>query len=707
MSTQHIRYPDDGILTVPTVADLPPVAADGTLAVVTGTDSVYIFDFPTLTWLLVGTGGGGAVNSVNAGTNTQITGPATDPIVNAGTESWQFTGVITTPILNNFINDWNPSGLSTATVIRVFGDLFDPPVFTGLQGGGSGRVIIIHNASQDTPIYFGHDDPLSSAGNRFYFAGFGPHTYWPLPINGVLILQYDESDSVWRILGKNVFKVSDDGGGVISVGGDEAFPIVGFNGVFTDGVTITGNGTAFFPLTGTPALDVLVNNTVYVDPFYGDDGTAIPNSMVLKYQTIDAALTAISGFSDYTVYLLPGNHNMTNPFNVTNSLNIYISEGAKLQTNTITTSFLVDPGIQLRIHGDGWIERTAILAANSSSGSSVPCEVYISGVNIESSGANPILEVTSMIYSIEYNGIFDSYVEGQGWSRGSISCDLWRTSSYIFRLLNFTASSGEIKYSDYGPQTLTIKGRTKPNCLIVNEVACGNAMYLEAGVESYKTIINLHADFDSQDGFFFNHGRGIVNWYSNLYHSKSDLAGNEVPWYICDQSIEDDTLRPVLRHYGVAVSTTHPAFAGSQNNEIFYIQTPTIIELNGKYENSGFDSGLGPWPIVKFSPNLGAGESVIKLNGEFKSNGGDVAPISILSAGGSNPSHTPRLEVKNSTIRTLYDYCIDTDYDNLNIWTYYSLNANRNYHPNIIEGFSEDRTIIDDNVQVDVPEYGI
>lgn len=78
----HTRYPFDGVLTVPTPADLPAVAADGTLAVSLSNDSLYMYDAVTLTWLLLGTGGGGAVNSVNGGVQIGITGPATDPVVN-------------------------------------------------------------------------------------------------------------------------------------------------------------------------------------------------------------------------------------------------------------------------------------------------------------------------------------------------------------------------------------------------------------------------------------------------------------------------------------------------------------------------------------------------------------------------------------------------------------------------------------------------
>jgi hypothetical protein len=482
------------------------------------------------------------------------------------------------------------------------------------------------------------------------------------------------------------------------------------------GSNVTSFTYTYATETGTIATDqpatfnavipmVNINKTLFVDPVYGDDGTALIGSMSLKYASIDAALAAVVGLSDYTIHLFPGNHLMNNPFTVANVLKIYISSGAKLQTNTGTTSFLVNQAQQLYIFGDGGIERFETLAQHSNPSDQIPCEVYIKGVNIESSGGAPILDVTSMIYSIEYNGIFDSYVDGSGWSSGSISCDLWRTSSYIFRLTDFTLSNGETKYTDYGPQKLTIKGRTKPNCTIINEVQCGNAMYLVQGAEPYKTQINLFCDFESVDGFFVNQGRGIINWHGNLFHSKSDLAGNELPWYYCDQMIENNQKRPVFRHLeGVAVSATHPVYGDSLNNEIFALSSPVIFELYGKYANSGLNPGSGAWPIVYVTNQNGTGEVRLVLGGEFKSRGNDIAPILINDS--VVPGNDIRLEVRDCAINTQFDYCIDTNVE-MRIYTYHSLVSNKNYNPLISEGLSEDRTMIDSNILLEIPEYGV
>jgi len=51
-----------------------------------------------------------------------------------------------------------------------------------------------------------------------------------------------------------VESITDDGNGVVVVDNtDPLNPIIGFNGVFTDGVTVLGNGTFANPLSAVPA----------------------------------------------------------------------------------------------------------------------------------------------------------------------------------------------------------------------------------------------------------------------------------------------------------------------------------------------------------------------------------------------------------------------------------------------------------------------
>ena len=654
-----------------------------------------------------GGGGGGSVNSVSgAAPNVFITGTATDPIVNAGTQSWEFSGIITTPILSNAQNNYTQAGMADATTIRVFGDLFDPPFFTGLAGGTDGRILLVHNSSQDTPIYFLHNSASSTAANRIMSPGFVvDETFWSLPVNGLAVFQYDATDSRWRVIGNYVYKIIDDGSGVVTVGGDAQFPIVGFNGVFVDGVTITGNGTAGSPLTGSPSSDVLINQTIFVDPTYGDDGTAIPDSMTLKFKDIDAALAAWT--SGYVIHLFPGVHTMNSVFRVTEVLNIFMEPNATLQTNTGTPAFSIDPAQRLHIYGYGDLELLADLCVNNTQSDPIPAEAHIQCRNINSSGAGLLFEPTSMIFTVEADGIYDRGFQGSGWCRGKVSVDFWTASSAKMIFLEaFTAANGEDKYTDYGPQQFIVKGRNRERCQWENLVAVNQIIYTQEGVEPYKSYLEFNVDWKCVDSFAVDPGRGTFVFNGHLHHGKTDTAGNEIPWIYAQQTISDQIFAPIVEHkWGSWISATNPIFAGSLNNEIASIAMPGKFIFNGQYENSGLNAGSGAWPILQFSnANPGTGQTTIILNGDFKSTGGDVAPIRIVDIGIT--AHTYKFIVKNCLIQTRFDYAIDTNAE-MFIYVFHSLAMDKVYNPLITDGMSEDRTMIDTNVEVTVPGYGV
>ena len=78
---------------------------------------------------------------------------------------------------------------------------------------------------------------------------------------------------------------------------------------------------------------------------------------------------------------------------------------------------------------------------------------------------------------------------------------------------------------------------------------------------------------------------------------------------------------------------------------------------------------------IQFSnANPGTGQTTIILNGDFKSGGGDVAPIRIVDIGIT--AHTYKFIVKNCLIQTRFDYAIDTNAEML-IYVFHSLTMNQ------------------------------
>lgn len=657
--------------------------------------------------------GGGAVNSVTGLAPNVIvdnTDPA-NPIVTAGIESWEFSGILTTPVLSSIQNNYTQAGMANITTLRVVGDVFDPPSFTGFAGGTDGRVLIIHNVGA-TSIFFLHNSSSSLVANRIMSPGsiVVNEDDWSLPINGMATFQYDSTSQRWRVIGNYIYDILPDGGGVISVsGGNNEVKVVGFNGVFTDGTTITGNGTVGSPLVAAPATGPLFNQTIYVDPFYGDDATAIPDSQTLKYKNIDTALSALGASFDYTIHLFPGNHIINSAYALTNELKIYMEPFSKIVTNTAGPTFSISPSARLYVRGNGEIDCQGTFAANSSPSDPIPAECHIQVKAINSSGAGSVIEPTSMIFTVEADSINDRGFQGSGWCKGNIKCDFWQTSSSkLIHLSDFTAENGETKFDNYGQQQIIVKGRNRERCLIYNAIQATDSIYTELGVEPHKTYIELNADFDSTDGFFLNPGRGTWVFNGNLVHRKTDTAGNEVPWLWHTQQILSDGTAPIFHHKsGTWISGRNVLFGGSQNNEIVSLRSFGSFTFSGSYKNSGANTGAGAWPIIQLSNQNteGSGITNLILDGEFTNDAGSISPIQIVDT--TNPTHEYKLSVKNCiiTIKSV----IPTISSNVPmfIYVYHSLVMSQNYDPLITDGMSEDRTMIDSNVEVIIEGYGV
>src|SRR3990167_1601455 len=101
-----------------------------------------------------------------------------------------FSGVISPTSLAASQNNYNPTSLSTSSVIRQNqGAAYS---ITGLAGGASGRVIVIHNISAYN-LTLTNQSASSTAANRFLFGYdvvLGPDT--------TAVIQYDATTARWR-----------------------------------------------------------------------------------------------------------------------------------------------------------------------------------------------------------------------------------------------------------------------------------------------------------------------------------------------------------------------------------------------------------------------------------------------------------------------------------------------------------------------------
>lgn len=102
------------------------------------------------------------------------------------------TGVISPSQITSNQNDYNPTGLSTASVLRINSDAARD--ITGLQGGSSGRVVMLHNVGS-FPITL-KDSVTSTAAYQFAL-----NSDIVIGADQSVQLQYDATSSRWRLVG--------------------------------------------------------------------------------------------------------------------------------------------------------------------------------------------------------------------------------------------------------------------------------------------------------------------------------------------------------------------------------------------------------------------------------------------------------------------------------------------------------------------------
>lgn len=138
-----------------------------------------------------------------------LSGNYAGPTVKQSSVAFGLTGINSPTGISADQNDYNPAGLSTANTLRLSTDA--QRTITGLQGGVSGRVMVIVNVGS-FPFVLGHENAGSTAANRFLFDSYD----LVLAVGQSVTLQYDSTSSRWRTLSGNALARS---GGAFSLNG--------------------------------------------------------------------------------------------------------------------------------------------------------------------------------------------------------------------------------------------------------------------------------------------------------------------------------------------------------------------------------------------------------------------------------------------------------------------------------------------------------
>ena len=140
------------------------------------------------------------------------------------TQTLELSGVLTPPQIAANQNNYAPTGLATATVLRLSTDASRS--LTGLQAGGSGRTLYLHNIGANDLVLV-NDSASSTAGNRFAVG-----SDLTITTNRVAVLQYDLLSARWRAVSG-----AGGGGGAGAPGGPTA------SVQFNDGGVLNGETT--------------------------------------------------------------------------------------------------------------------------------------------------------------------------------------------------------------------------------------------------------------------------------------------------------------------------------------------------------------------------------------------------------------------------------------------------------------------------------
>lgn len=485
------------------------------------------------------------------------------------------------------------------------------------------------------------------------------------------------------------------GGGVQSVTGldtDNTDPLNPIVNIAVDGVTITGDGTPGNPLvasgvgsvaslledaapqlnqwqwdngsgqTGTLILDNKFENAIHVAK-NGDDTLALqtlyqPFSTKVPFLTINAAYAASNGSS--TIVVWPGKYILPASISVdfTQSTHIHCMPGATIQ-NAIGTAISFTGSGTFNWTGDAIFQCHTFFFENATSD--------LVRLNVEGNYAfndnllsnQYFVNLKNMYIDIRLNELRSLGFFATSWRAGFIGIDLWTCTQ---QNLVYCDQPDSTFLDQYGPAKLVIGGRSAPKGRIEkSESAITNAgIFFEAQPYNYWDLtLELNFDVDWIDGTFILHGNGLIVLNGNVYPTKSNVLGNELPWYISNSPFESTPdQKPCFRHNGNSVNRKYKP---DEESSWYLNNTAYFFQAGGKYYLNGFsqvlgasDNGVaGDFPVVSISDDSLGYPVYVYFEGVLKT--GAPKNATIVTAPEVGP-----IKVTNSDLSPIYINFMDT-----------------------------------------------
>lgn len=201
-----------------------------------------------------------------------------NPLANStgSSSTFSLSGTISPAQITSDQNDYNPTGLSSATTVRLTSDAVR--AITGLAGGATGRIVILHNVGS-YGITLPDESGSSAAANRFAMT-----TNFTLMADQSVTLQYDATSQRWRVLTGSVSNV---------IFGQCRLTKSGANLLLSpyDGNLLTIAGVAY----EIPDAGVTLGGSVAADGFYYIYAYMNAGTMTLEASTTARAASTTAG----------------------------------------------------------------------------------------------------------------------------------------------------------------------------------------------------------------------------------------------------------------------------------------------------------------------------------------------------------------------------------------------------------------------------
>lgn len=370
----------------------------------------------------------------------------------------------------------------------------------------------------------------------------------------------------------------------------------------------TAGAAVWVQITGI--TDVVIGNTLHV-AVNGNDGTALPDSLVNKYLTIQAAHAA-SGPTD-TIIIWPGTYTLPSSLAIdgTTATRFYAHTGVAIITPPIgNPAFNISPSVNFTFHGNAVFLVRSDIFKNISPLDDI-CRIDFQADICGQFGVTGFIgDITSMRGHIKVNTATDLAILCEGWCDIEFAinkCEF--TGAAIMRIGNISDNNGLTYNTTYGTSRFQLTGRDSRYAYISGAYGPGfGEGVFTSGVGGTRNDrkVKICADVYAFDAAGFNINEGTWTWEGSGYADKDPLPTNDLYPFLLFNNTENVDF--YFEHKMGSINS-------DLDNTILHMLNNGTVKLAGNYYSLS-----ETYPLIKFDQAPLAGSRLI-LSGNYKTAG--------------------------------------------------------------------------------------